>query len=259
MPLIEYKLTIKQQNFADFYIELGNATQAYLKASPNVKKESTAKAAASRMLTNVNLKAYIEERLEELKSERVADQQEVLETLTAILRGEQRGTALVGLSMGEQSVDQVEPTVAEKIRAAELLGKLIKIEHQLVRLVNTRVGYDHRYWFECPLCYGRTKKLYITASHYVWKCRKCHNLTYIKSDLSGNDFRYVDYQIQVLQKELQVTKENSYPLLGFNVMIERVPIFKPRYMPQTKFDDKKLILELMICRRVELWMRSIRF
>jgi len=138
--------------------------------------------------------------------------------------------------------------------------KLIKIEHQLVHLTSSRVGYGKRYWFECPSCCERTKKLYITASRHVWRCRKCHNLTYFKSNLSGNEFRYVDYQIQVLQKELQVTKENSYSLLGItDIMIERVPIFKPRYMRQTKFDDKKLILELMICRRVELWMRSIRF
>lgn len=32
MPLIEHKLTVKQQAFADFYIELGNATEAELKA-----------------------------------------------------------------------------------------------------------------------------------------------------------------------------------------------------------------------------------
>lgn len=43
MPLIERKLTIKQQAFADAYIELGNATQDYLKAYPNVKKESNGK------------------------------------------------------------------------------------------------------------------------------------------------------------------------------------------------------------------------
>ncbi|ETT81247.1 terminase small subunit [Viridibacillus sp. FSL R5-0477] len=32
-------LTIKQQSFADFYIELGNATEAYLKEYPNVKEK----------------------------------------------------------------------------------------------------------------------------------------------------------------------------------------------------------------------------
>lgn len=39
MPLIEQKLTVKQQAFADYYIELGNATEAYLKAYPNMKKD----------------------------------------------------------------------------------------------------------------------------------------------------------------------------------------------------------------------------
>lgn len=124
MPLIERKLTVKQQAFADAYIELGNATQAYLKAYPNVKKEETARAAGSRMLTNVSVKAYIDERMEELKSERVADQQEVMETLTAILRGEASAGALRGVGGGEEEViDDMPPTMSERIRAAELIGK----------------------------------------------------------------------------------------------------------------------------------------
>lgn len=63
MLLIEQKLTVKQQAFADFYIELGNATKAYT----NVKKDETAKLAGSRLLTNVNVKAYIDERMKELQ------------------------------------------------------------------------------------------------------------------------------------------------------------------------------------------------
>lgn len=127
MPLIERKLTLKQQAFADYYVELGNATEAYLRAYPNVKKETTASTNGSRMLGNAKVSSYIAERMEELQSKRIASQQEVLESLTAILRGEEKGTALVGLGMGEQSVDQVEPTVGEKIRAAELLGKRYKL------------------------------------------------------------------------------------------------------------------------------------
>lgn len=124
MPLNERKLTIKQQNFADFYIELGNATQAYLKAYPNVKKESTAKANASRLLTNANVSSYIDKRMEELKSVRVASQQEVMETLTAILRGEATAATLKGVGMGEQEIEEnMPPTMAERIKAAELIGK----------------------------------------------------------------------------------------------------------------------------------------
>jgi len=124
MPLIEQKLTVKQQAFADYYIELGNATEAYLKAYPNVKKEATARAAGSRMLTNVSVKSYIDNRMEELKSERVADQQEILELLTAIARGETTSATLRGIGEGAQTIDEdMPPTTAERIKAAELLGK----------------------------------------------------------------------------------------------------------------------------------------
>lgn len=128
MPLIKSKLTIKQQAFADAYIELGNATQAYLKAYPNVKKEDTARAAGSRMLTNVSVKVYIDERMEQLKSERVADQQEILETLTAVLRGEARAATLRGVGEGAQVIEEeMPPTMGERIRAAELIGKRHRI------------------------------------------------------------------------------------------------------------------------------------
>lgn len=124
MPLIEPKLTVKQQAFANYYIELGNATDAYLKAYPNVKKEATARAAGSRMLTNVSVKSYIDSRMEELKSERVADQQEILELLTAIARGETTSATLRGIGEGAQTIDEdMPPTTAERIKAAELLGK----------------------------------------------------------------------------------------------------------------------------------------
>jgi len=124
MPLIEHKLTVKQQEFADRYIELGNATQAYLRAYPNVKKETTASAAGTRMLGNVRVKAYIEERMKQLKTERVADQQEILETLTSVLRGEATAATLRGIGEGAQVIEEdMPPTMGERIKAAELLGK----------------------------------------------------------------------------------------------------------------------------------------
>lgn len=125
--MIEHNLTEKQLRFADEYIKEPNATKAYMTAYPNVKKESTANAAGSRMLANVKVSSYIDERMKQLQSERIADATEVLETLTSVLRGQKKGTALVGAGMGEQDVMQVEPTVAEKIRAAELLGKRYKL------------------------------------------------------------------------------------------------------------------------------------
>lgn len=122
--MIERKLTMKQQAFVDAYIELGNGGDAYKRAYPNVKKDETARVNASRLLTNANVKSYIDERMEQLKTERVADQQEILETLTSVLRGEATAATLRGIGEGAQVIDEdMPPTMGERIKAAELLGK----------------------------------------------------------------------------------------------------------------------------------------
>lgn len=122
--MIEQKLTPKQQKFADYYVESGNATEAAIKAGYSKR---TAKEIGAQNLTKLHVSEYIEARMKELQSERIADATEVLETLTAVLRGQKKGVALVGIGKGAQSVEEVEPTVAEKIRAAELLGKRYKL------------------------------------------------------------------------------------------------------------------------------------
>ena len=81
-------LTLKQQKFADEYIISGNATDAYKKAYPSVKKDGAARANASRLLTNANILKYIRTQTESLRSSKIMDQQEVMERYTAIARGE---------------------------------------------------------------------------------------------------------------------------------------------------------------------------
>lgn len=116
-------MTEKQQKFADEYIISLNATQAYKKAYPSVKKDATARVCASQLLTNPNVKAYIDERLEKLKSERVADQQEVLEFLTSVMRGEVTEPLLVLDGEGTQKVVNAVPNVSTRRNAAVDLGK----------------------------------------------------------------------------------------------------------------------------------------
>ncbi|WP_117168862.1 terminase small subunit [Paraliobacillus sediminis] len=121
------KLSLKQQKFADEYIITGNASEAYKMAYKNVKKDSTARANSSRLLTNANVSAYIEERLEELKTEKVADQQEVMEYLTSVLRGEVQDEVLLVVSDGDfgSSVERNDKRsdTNDRTKAAELLGK----------------------------------------------------------------------------------------------------------------------------------------
>lgn len=52
-------LTEKQKKFCREYIYDWNATRSYKIAYPNVKNDNVAKASASRLLTNVNVKEYI--------------------------------------------------------------------------------------------------------------------------------------------------------------------------------------------------------
>ena len=116
----EKKLTLKQQRFADEYIISGNATQSAIEAGYSKKYANTN---ASKLLQNTTIKRYIDEQLEVLKNERVADQQEVLEYLTSIVRGEQSEQTLRGVGEGAQIIDNIDVSAKDRIKAAELLGK----------------------------------------------------------------------------------------------------------------------------------------
>lgn len=114
------KLTVKQQAFADYYIELGNAYQAAIKAGYS---ENYAKGNVVKLLENVSVKAYIENRMEEIKTERVADQQEILEFLTSVIRGEVEEPVPVLSGKGKQKVVKLKPSVQTRRAAAVDLGK----------------------------------------------------------------------------------------------------------------------------------------
>lgn len=125
--VMENGMTEKQKIFADEYIICLNATRAYKKAYPNVKKDEVARSNGSRLLTNANVKAYIDEQLEKLQSERVADQQEVMEYLTAVMRGKKTEPLLVLDGEGKQKVVDAIPPVQARTKAAELLGKRYRL------------------------------------------------------------------------------------------------------------------------------------
>ncbi len=116
-------MTDKQQIFADEYLKDLNGTRAYKVAYPSVKKDETARANASRLLTNANVKKYIDEQLEKMHNDRTADAQEVLEYLTAVMRGEHQEQTLIGEGMGEQSIKNIDVGAKDRLKAAELLGK----------------------------------------------------------------------------------------------------------------------------------------
>jgi gp1 len=114
------KLTLKQQKFADEYIISGNATQSAIKAGYSEKYANTN---AVKLLQNTTIKDYLDERLSELNSKKIADQQEVLEFFTAAMRGELTEPMAIGLGDGVQQIIEVRPNIATRKSAAVELAK----------------------------------------------------------------------------------------------------------------------------------------
>lgn len=117
-------LTEKQKRFADYYIESGNATEAAIKAGYS---EKTARFIGAENLTKPNIHAYIQGKIDEKDHKRIASQDEVLEFLTKVMRGEvtERIPVLVGNGMQELVVNG--PAVQVRKSAAELLGKRYRL------------------------------------------------------------------------------------------------------------------------------------
>lgn len=87
-------MTEKQKRFCEYYIASGNATEAAIKAGYSKK---TAKETGYENLTKPNLKEYIDQKLNEMANNRIADATEVLERLTEIARREVKENQVVTL------------------------------------------------------------------------------------------------------------------------------------------------------------------
>lgn len=113
------RLTPKQRLFCDYYIELGNATEAAKKAGYS---EKTARVIGQENLLKPALKTYIADRMKQKEADRIASQDEVLEFLTNVLRGEITEQIPIIMEKDFEMIDKA-PSVKDRTKAAELLGK----------------------------------------------------------------------------------------------------------------------------------------
>lgn len=100
------KLTEKQKRFVDYYIETGNATEACKRAGYRGKNLDVV---GSQNL--VKLKEAIQEKMNKKDNARIASQDEVLEYLTRVMRGE------------EPDQFGLDASLQDRTKCAELLGK----------------------------------------------------------------------------------------------------------------------------------------
>jgi predicted RNA-binding Zn-ribbon protein involved in translation (DUF1610 family) len=81
----------------------------------------------------------------------------------------------------------------------------------------TQTGFGTRKWFVCPSCGGRCAVLYLKGKYFA--CRKCQNLNYRSSQLSGEG----TYYHEQLEKLCRILKTEYEPLTHY-------PPFKPKNM-----------------------------
>ena len=114
------KLTPKQEKFIDYYIQTGNATEAAKLAGYSAK---TAYSIGNENLNKPEIKQAIEEKLKQLESERIAEATEIMESLTAVIRGKTEEEILMQVKGNVQRFMK-RTSVRDRLRAIELLAKM---------------------------------------------------------------------------------------------------------------------------------------
>lgn len=157
-------MTEKQKKFADEYLIDLNATRAYKAAYKSVKNDNSAMAGASRMLRNVKVATYIEEKMAERAERTEIKQDDVVKELAKIgfaqitdyvevqningfekviikptdeIEKEKIG-AIAGIKEGRNGI---EIKMNDKVKALELLGKHLGMftEKQEIK---ARISYE---------------------------------------------------------------------------------------------------------------------
>ena len=119
------ELNKRQKAFCDFYIESLNATESYQKAYDC--GYNTARTNGARLLTNANIKKYIDDVMQSKDESRIASQDEILQILTDIARGITEEEVVQFSQLGEELRTTRKPTIKDRMKASELLGKRYRL------------------------------------------------------------------------------------------------------------------------------------
>lgn len=115
----------RRRKFVDEYILTGSATEAARRAGYAEKYISRQ---GHSLLKNPEVRSAIDERLAQIDSEKILKQQQLLEFLSAVVRGEIKDetalTKMTGKGCSEIVCVELRTPTRERIRAAELLLKI---------------------------------------------------------------------------------------------------------------------------------------
>ncbi|HYE12271.1 MAG TPA: terminase small subunit [Patescibacteria group bacterium] len=122
-------MKLKHKLFANEYIKNGqNATKAYLKAYPDVDNPESAKVLGSKLLTNINVRAYIDEQLKSIEDKSILSRDEILRLLAQGARGEMKEQRPV-FNPASGSIEKIEVDIAprDRMKSLELAGKTMSL------------------------------------------------------------------------------------------------------------------------------------
>lgn len=132
------KLTQKQRLFADEYIKSGNATQSAIKAGYSPK---TVRSIGQENLTKPDIKAYINAKMSEIESHKIADAKEILQYYTRVLRAEESEESI---DMVNGSVVETKPSIKDRTSAAKELMKRYPLSDPMVEAHLKKLKADIR-------------------------------------------------------------------------------------------------------------------
>ena len=136
------KLTAKQRLFADEYIRSGNATQSAIKAGYSVR---TAKQVGTENLSKPYLKAYIDAKMAEIESHKIADAKEAMQAITAIARGETMETqAQINPLTGDWEKTEVPADLKTRLTAWREILKRYPLADELTKAQLRKANADAR-------------------------------------------------------------------------------------------------------------------
>lgn len=114
----------RMKDFADFYLESGNIYESAIKAGYS---ENYAKTNASRLLEKDSVKKYIDDKLAEIQSQRIANVTEVMEYLTKGMRQELEEEVVIvesiGMGTSEARIVKKKIGIKDSNKCAEMLAK----------------------------------------------------------------------------------------------------------------------------------------
>ena len=147
-------LTPRQKRFCEEYVIDLNATQSAIRAGYS---EKGARQQGSQLLSNTNIQAYLKELMDKKESELIAEQDEILESLTRQGRRQEKDYQIVVLK--EKVIENGVVTETEEvkvvdlptrnndaIRAWELLGKRYALWTDKVDQTNRNIEIEVGEW-----------------------------------------------------------------------------------------------------------------